>query len=160
MCHGNRRPENLLLVFGKIGKDGFLLAISYNKIPQQTILWSANGHSLVQQGSVFELSTSTGSLVLKDPTGRQVWTAGVAVTGAAEAAMLDTGNFVLANWDFVNLWESFSEPMDTLLPTQTLAQGLRLVARYSDANYSSGRFQLVLQSDGNLVLYTRAFPLD
>ncbi|GMN26542.1 hypothetical protein TIFTF001_001346 [Ficus carica] len=91
---------------------------------------------------------------------RQVWTAGVAVTGVADAAMLDTGNFMLANRDFVNLWESFSEPTDTLLPTQTLAQGLRLVARYSEANYSSGRFQLVLQSDGNLVLYTRAFPLE
>lgn len=107
-----------------------------------------------------ELYTATDSLVLKDTTGRQEWTDSVAVTGVAEAAMLDTGNFVLANRDYVNLWESFSEPTDTSLPTQTLAQGLRLVARYSEANYSSGRFQLVLPSDGNLVLYTRAFPLD
>ncbi|KAL5567255.1 hypothetical protein UlMin_030419 [Ulmus minor] len=144
--------------FQRIGEHGFLLAIWFDKIPERTIVWSANGNSLLQEGSRVEL-TKSGSLVLNDPTGKHVWTAGIA-SGVAYAAMLHTGNFVLANEDSVNLWESFNEPTDTLLPTQTLTRGKRLVARYSDANYSKGRFGFILRPDGNLVLYTRAFPLD
>ncbi|CAK7324684.1 unnamed protein product [Dovyalis caffra] len=74
--------------------------------------------------------------------------------------MLDTGNFVLARHDFVNLWESFGEPTDTLLPTQIFSRGSKLVAGYSRMNRSTGRFRFTLQADGNLVLYTLTFPLD
>ena len=74
--------------------------------------------------------------------------------------MLDIGNFLLVNHNSTNLWESFKEPTDTLLPTQTLVRGMKLVARYSETNYSRGRFQLVLQSNGDLELYTVAFPFD
>ncbi|POO01289.1 S-receptor-like serine/threonine-protein kinase [Trema orientale] len=145
--------------FHQIGQDGFLLAIWFNKISQKTIVWSANGNDLVQRGSTVEL-TRDGSLVLRDTTGRQAWTADVTGTGVAYAAMLDTGNFVLASQNFVNLWESFNKPTDTLLPTQTLVQSRKLVARFSEGNYSSGRFHLIVQTDGNLVLYTRRFPLE
>ncbi|CAL9023381.1 unnamed protein product [Prunus brigantina] len=35
--------------FQKIGSDGgFILAIWFNKIPEKTIVWSANGNNLVQ----------------------------------------------------------------------------------------------------------------
>ena len=142
--------------FQQIGKDGFLLAIWFNKIPQKTIVWSANRDSLVQQGSMVEL-TRIGSLVLKDPTGREVWTADVAGTGVSYAAMMDTGNFVLANQNSVHLWESFNKTTDTLLPTQIFVRGRKLIARYSEANYSSGRFNAEIDSDGNLVLYSRRF---
>ncbi|KAF7813775.1 G-type lectin S-receptor-like serine/threonine-protein kinase LECRK2 [Senna tora] len=74
--------------------------------------------------------------------------------------MLDTGNFVLASNDSLTLWESFDHPADTILPGQVLNQPSRLVSRYLATNYSRGRFQFVLQNDGNLVLYTTLFPLD
>ncbi|CBI16444.3 unnamed protein product, partial [Vitis vinifera] len=74
--------------------------------------------------------------------------------------MLDTGNFVLASQESSNLWESFSHPTDTILPTQILNLGSQLVARFLETNYSNGRFMFALQSDGNLVLYTTDFPMD
>ncbi|XVE61281.1 hypothetical protein DITRI_Ditri06bG0027200 [Diplodiscus trichospermus] len=137
----------------------FLLAIWFNNIPERTIVWSANREKLLQAGSKIEL-TADGQFVLSDPRGGEVWTARSAGTGVAYAAMLDTGNFVLASGDSENLWQSFDEPTDTILPTQQFNQGNVLVARYSETNYSSGKFQFILQNDGNLVLYTRAFPQD
>ncbi|BBH04368.1 receptor-like protein kinase 1 [Prunus dulcis] len=146
--------------FQEIGKYGFLLAIWFNKVPERTIVWSANGDNLVQKGSTVEL-TSAGQFRLSDiTTGKQIWVASSYGTGVVYAAMLDTGNFVLANRNSIHLWASFDQPTDTILHTQTLSQNSRLFARYTASNYSRGRFQLTLESDGNLRLYTTLFPLD
>ncbi|KAK7825897.1 g-type lectin s-receptor-like serine/threonine-protein kinase lecrk1 [Quercus suber] len=84
--------------------SGFLLAIWLEKIPEKTIIWSANGNSLVQRGSKVEL-TIGGQLVLYDSNIQQVWAADVAASGVNYASMLNTGNFVLARQDYVSLWE-------------------------------------------------------
>ncbi|KAF8398488.1 hypothetical protein HHK36_017417 [Tetracentron sinense] len=145
--------------FQQIGTKGFLLAIWFNKIPDKTIVWSANRDNLVQGGSKVELTTD-GRLVLNDPQGQEIWKATLTNNGVTHAAMLDTGNFVLANRDSVTVWESFDVPTDTILPTQILDLGSTLVSRQSEVDYSSGRFQFRLQTDGNLVLCTTAFPTD
>ncbi|TQD89853.1 hypothetical protein C1H46_024619 [Malus baccata] len=146
--------------FRQIGNDGFLLAIWFNKIPDKTVVWSANGNSLVAQGSKVEL-TADGQLLLNDiATGKDTLVASVGTGVVAYAAMLDTGNFVLANAHSNSLWESFGHPTDTILPTQTINQGSRLYAPYTSTNYSRGRFLLTLESDGNLKLYTTNFPQD
>uniref|UniRef100_A0A5B7AA86 Receptor-like serine/threonine-protein kinase n=2 Tax=Davidia involucrata TaxID=16924 RepID=A0A5B7AA86_DAVIN len=145
--------------FQKIGTGGFLLAIWFNKIPEKTITWSANGNNLAQEGSKIQLTTD-GRFVLSDPRGQQIWDANLGGNGVAYAAMLNSGNLVVASNDSATLWQSFDEPTDTILPTQILSQGSRLVARFSETNYSSGRFEFILQTDGNLVLYTTNFPLD
>jgi hypothetical protein len=67
---------------------------------------------------------------------------------------------VLANKDSAYLWQSFVHPTDTILPTNIMNKGSKLVARYAETNCSNGRFQFTLQSDGNLILETRAFPLN
>ncbi|KAL5577859.1 hypothetical protein UlMin_019558 [Ulmus minor] len=143
--------------FQKIGKDGFLLAIWFSKITQNTIVWSANRNDLVQQGSKVQL-TGVG-LVLNDANGD--WIRGITFPGVAYGAMLYTGNFLLKSQHQTSatLWESFDEPTDTLLPAQTLAQEMKLVARYSETNYSSGRYIFLMQKNGNLVLYRRTLPL-
>ncbi|EXB28977.1 G-type lectin S-receptor-like serine/threonine-protein kinase RLK1 [Morus notabilis] len=144
--------------FQQIEKDGFLLAIWFNKIPERTIVWSANGNNLVQEGSKVELTIS--GLFLIDQTGKQIWsTTKTPNTEVSYAALLDEGNLVLANQDSANLWESFNEPTDTILQTQTLTLGMILVARYSESNYSSGRFHFNL-SDKGPRLYKRAFPTE
>ena len=43
--------------FRPIGAINFLLAIWLDKIPEKTIIWSANGNSLVQRGSKVELTS-------------------------------------------------------------------------------------------------------
>ncbi|KAK6925696.1 Bulb-type lectin domain [Dillenia turbinata] len=145
--------------FQEIGAKGFLLAVWFNKIPEKTIVWCANCENLVPGGSKVQL-TVNGALVLSDPNGRQIWTAESAGTNVSYAAMLDSGNFVLANQNSVNLWESFDHPTDTILPTQPFNLGSNLVARYSEINYTNGRFLFMLRDDGNLVLSTTNYPQD
>ena len=144
--------------FQQIGNGGYLLAIWFNKIPEKTIVWSANGDNLVPTGSKVEL-TKGGQLVLSDPTGTEIWKSELGSLGVVYAAMLDSGNFVLASQDGGHLWQSFDHPIDAMLPTQTMSLGSKLVAHYSERNYSNGRFQFQLQTDGNLVLQTLAFPI-
>ncbi|KAL5577863.1 hypothetical protein UlMin_019562 [Ulmus minor] len=144
--------------FQKIGKDGFLLAIWFSKITESTIVWSANRNDLVQQGSKVHLTEA--GLVLNDANGDRIEGISITTPGVAYGAMLDTGNFVLASQTSATLWESFDEPTDTLLPAQTLAQGKELVARYSETNYSSGRYFFRMETGGNLVLFTRTLPVD
>ncbi|XAR53377.1 Non-specific serine/threonine protein kinase [Bertholletia excelsa] len=57
-------------------------------------------------------------------------------------------------------WELDPTPTDTILPTQILDLGSKLVARHSEGNYSSGRFELRLQSNGDLGFFTRNVLLD
>ncbi|XP_068650863.1 G-type lectin S-receptor-like serine/threonine-protein kinase LECRK3 [Aristolochia californica] len=132
----------------------FLLAVWFDKIPDKTVVWSANGVNPVQRGSKFELASS-GSLQLSDHQGREVWRRDPANGSAEYAAILDTGNFVLVNSGSDYAWESFAEPTDTLLPTQAFGRGSELTSRRaaSEANFSTGRFKLKLQRDGNLALH-------
>lgn len=144
--------------FRQVGDQGFLLAIWFNKIPERTIVWSANRDNLVQRGSKVEL-TGDGQLILRDSSGKEIWREPPS-TGAAYAAMLDTGNLVLASQDSSTMWDSFDDPTDTLLPTQVMSQGTKVIARLTETNYSSGRFMFDLQTDGNLLLYTTTYPFD
>ena len=84
--------------FQQIGKGGYLLAIWSNKLPEKTIVWSANGDNLVPRGSKVEL-TKDGKFVLNDPAGLEIWKVNFVSSGVAYADMLDTGNFVLASQD-------------------------------------------------------------
>lgn len=152
-----------VFAFGFLPWDakGFLLAIWFNNIHDKTIVWSANRDKLAPSGSTIQFTTA-GQLVLNDPGGNLIWTSTSFPSNhsASHVAMLDSGNFVLATTDSEILWQSFDWPTDTLLPSQTLNIGKSLVARYSEATYSSGRFQLWMQTDGNLVLYPREYPFD
>ncbi|ERN11626.1 hypothetical protein AMTR_s00022p00196250 [Amborella trichopoda] len=69
--------------------------------------------------------------------------------------MLDTGNLVLVDSSSSVIWQSFNYPTDTLLPGQTLGQGKALNSTLMDGNYGTGRLMLIMQNDGNLVLYPR-----
>ena len=82
-------------------------------------------------GSKVEL-TKDGQLVLSDPTGIEIWKSELGGLGVVYAAMLDTGNFVLASQDSSHFWQSFDHPTDTMLPTQTMSMGSKLVAHYSE----------------------------
>ncbi|KAK3439493.1 hypothetical protein EUGRSUZ_C04371 [Eucalyptus grandis] len=143
--------------FRRMGRGAHLLAIWFEKIEDKTIVWSANGNNLAPEGSEIQLTTD-GRFVLVDPNGRELWSPSPTVAGIAYAAMLDTGNFVLVSQNHVNLWETFSQPTDTLLPTQQLDQGTKVNARYSEMNYSAGRFHFKLGDDGNLAFYATPDP--
>ncbi|XP_028069199.1 G-type lectin S-receptor-like serine/threonine-protein kinase LECRK3 [Camellia sinensis] len=72
---------------------------------------------------------------------------------------LDEKNlFLLSICDSVNLWKSFKNPTDTMLPTQIMESGGVIFSCLSETNFSQGRFQLRMLQDGNLVLNTRDIP--
>ncbi|XP_039165913.1 G-type lectin S-receptor-like serine/threonine-protein kinase LECRK3 [Eucalyptus grandis] len=72
--------------------------------------------------------------------------------------MLDTGNFILVSQNYINLWETFSQPTDMMLPMQQLDQGTKVNARYPEMNYSTGKFHLKVGDDGNLAFYPTSDP--
>ncbi|PHU08084.1 hypothetical protein BC332_24573 [Capsicum chinense] len=139
------------------GSSGFLLAIWFNKLKEKTMVWSANRNNIALEGSKVELSID-GRLVLTDPNGQEIWVRDMARAGPVYGAMLDTGNFVLANSSSGIVWQSFDEPTDTIFPGQVLDQRSRLVSSFSSMNASTGRFELFL--DGELALYTVKYPID
>ncbi|KAJ3679754.1 hypothetical protein LUZ60_017765 [Juncus effusus] len=131
----------------------FLLAIWFVNTVDKTTVWYANGNTPVSAGSSLQF-TSSNQLLLQDSTGQNIWSAGV--NGVTHAAMLDTGNFVLYNTTGLPRWQSFENPSDTILPSQVLQFGSTLTSRLMATDYSTGRFILGMQADGNLVFYTIA----
>ncbi|KAH0997995.1 hypothetical protein GBA52_021859 [Prunus armeniaca] len=147
--------------FFSLGSNGlFLLSIWYAKIPDRTIVWYAdwdNEAAVAPKGSTVNLTANSG-LVLRSPQGVDLWKSGTGAGVVANGVMNDTGNFVLQDRNSESLWETFNNPTDTLLPGQTLERSGTLSSRQSETNYSKGRFQLLLQGDGNLVISTINLP--
>ncbi|CAL8159877.1 unnamed protein product [Prunus armeniaca] len=139
--------------------DIFLLSIWYAKIPDRTLVWYANRDNeaaVAPKGSTVNLTANSG-LVLKSPQGEELWKSETSA-GVAGGVMNDTGNFVLQDRNSESLWETFNNHTDTILPGQTFERGGKLLSRQSETNYSKGRFQLLLQEDGNLIISTINLP--
>ncbi|KAK8594803.1 hypothetical protein V6N13_015719 [Hibiscus sabdariffa] len=117
--------------------DLFLLAIWYYKIPSRTIVWYANGEKPAPTRSKVVLTADRG-LVLSDPQGQLIWRSVFATGDIAFARMNDTGNFVVYGSGSEQLWESFKNPTDTLLPTQVIGRGGVLSSRHKGSNFSKG----------------------
>ncbi|TXG47679.1 hypothetical protein EZV62_026973 [Acer yangbiense] len=67
--------------------------------------------------------------------------------------MIKTGNLALHNDNNRTIWQSFDQPMDTLLPGQKLMAGQKPVARASANDWNEGRFYLSVTSDGLFAFY-------
>ncbi|CAA7403112.1 unnamed protein product [Spirodela intermedia] len=127
--------------------ETFLLGVWFDKI-----------HGEDPGGSRAEIKTD-GRLVLYNHAGQLVWDSGDAgQVNVAYAAMLDTGNFVLCSNTSVIGWQSFAYPVDTILPTQEINRGGLLSSRRLPSDYSAGRFQLRLQTTGEMCLNTINLP--
>ncbi|KAF4374906.1 hypothetical protein G4B88_004657 [Cannabis sativa] len=140
-------------------KDLFLLAIWFNKLPEKTVVWYADTpNNPTPKGSKLELTTDRG-LLLTDPQNQELWNSNPIISQVNMALFNDSGNFVLVNKNSEKIWESFSHPTDTLLPTQVLEKGDVVSSRASlSTNFSKGRFQLSLGKDGNFVLNSINLP--
>ncbi|WJX51595.1 hypothetical protein P8452_37774 [Trifolium repens] len=139
----------------------FMLAIWYNKIPETTIVWSAKdtkNNNLIQAPTGSQIQLTSGGLTLTTSEGESIWTAQPNET-VSYGNLLDTGNFVLVNNSSIIVWESFKFPTDTLLPNQSLELNGTLTSRFSETNYTNGRFQLYFNDDdNNLMLSPLAWP--
>ncbi|GMP51663.1 hypothetical protein CsSME_00017807 [Camellia sinensis var. sinensis] len=142
-----------LFAFGFYTQDtGFKVGIWLVLNRTTTVIWTANRDDPPTSiNSTLEL-TRNGKLVLRTEHGKEKLIANTRGS-AASASMLDSGNFVLYDTGSQVIWESFNFPTDTILGGQTLAMGRQLISSLSDTEYSTGRYKLNMQADGNLVLY-------
>lgn len=94
-----------------------------------------------------------GNLSLFTPTQNRYWTSNIAGSSQSRLVLEDDRNLVIYRMDNRPAWASNTSlspaptaTMDTLNAGQKLAPGQKLVS-------ANGRYSLVYQGDGNLVLY-------
>ena len=134
--------------------NGYAVGIWFNRISQRTVLWTANRDASPLSGDVQLILTSDGKLIVQPNQGENIPIVDSARPPASSASLLDDGNFVLYdNSSSSIIWQSFDSPTDTLLPGQPLLKNKNLVSSISETNHSVGKFQLLMQGDGNLVQY-------
>ncbi|XP_035546970.1 G-type lectin S-receptor-like serine/threonine-protein kinase LECRK1 [Juglans regia] len=137
---------------------GFAIGIWLEKIRQKTVVWTANRDNPPLSKNVKLFLANDGRLVLEQEQGQQTALTNNALFSASSASMLNTGNFVLYNSSSNIIWQTFDAPTDTILPDQPLVAGNKLVSSSSETNHARGKFQLIMQHDGNLVQYPSDIP--
>lgn len=94
------------------------------------VVWSANRASPVRENATLEL-TGHGDLVLRDANGSMVWSSGTSDKSVARMEITKLGNLVLFDRRNATVWQSFDHPTDSLVPGQSLLEGMRLTANTS-----------------------------
>ncbi|XP_009630645.1 G-type lectin S-receptor-like serine/threonine-protein kinase At1g34300 [Nicotiana tomentosiformis] len=125
-------------------QNTYFASISYNNIP----IWTAGG-TTVNGGAVDSSAAlrflSNGDLVLTNgPSGIVVWSSRTANLGVSSASLDENGNLVLKNGTFLNIWSTFDNPTDTIVPAQNFSK---------DHVLSSGLYSFKLRNNGNLSLW-------
>uniref|UniRef100_J3MFX0 Receptor-like serine/threonine-protein kinase n=1 Tax=Oryza brachyantha TaxID=4533 RepID=J3MFX0_ORYBR len=128
----------------------------------QSVVWfvkqSVSGDTAVGTAQSALSVTADGQLALADAANRVLWRAPIARLARGSALVLrDSGSLQFLGDSGNVLWDSFWYPTDTLLPGQSLAMDARfegkLFAKRADAEFTTGRFSMGIQTDGNVVLY-------
>ncbi|KAF3951278.1 hypothetical protein ACB098_01G117100 [Castanea mollissima] len=147
--------------FGFYKKDnGFAIGIWMEAIQQKTVIWTAKRDDppLPEDVNLRLNFSSDGMNIFTQNQVLQTTVINAPLQSAFSASMLDTGNFVLYNSSSMIIWQSFDFPTDTILPGQRLLENKNLVSSISETNHASGKFQLIMQGDGNLVQYPASNP--
>ncbi|XP_043690068.1 G-type lectin S-receptor-like serine/threonine-protein kinase At2g19130 [Telopea speciosissima] len=107
--------------FTKGKSQNYYVGIWYRKITEKTVVWVANRDKPLSDKYASQLKfLDDGNLVILDPSKTLIWSTNLTSTtsNSTEAALFDSGNFVLRNVsnssDFI--WQSFDHPADTWLP--------------------------------------------
>ncbi|OEL34308.1 putative receptor protein kinase ZmPK1 [Dichanthelium oligosanthes] len=114
--------------FYNISTNASTFSIWFSNASERTVVWSANPlRPVYTRGSKVKLNFD-GSMVLRDYGGQIVWTTNVSSTYADQAQLLDTGNLIVKGKGDIILWQSFTSPTDTLLPTQSINATINLMS--------------------------------
>lgn len=110
----------------------FLLVVTH--MSSSTIVWSANRASTVTNSDKFVFDDD-GNAYLQSG-GTLVWSTNTARKGVSSMEMQNSGNVVLLGDDGTIIWQSFSNPTDTLLSNQDFFEGMKLVSNPNPNNLS------------------------
>uniref|UniRef100_A0A2N9G7Q3 Receptor-like serine/threonine-protein kinase n=2 Tax=Fagus sylvatica TaxID=28930 RepID=A0A2N9G7Q3_FAGSY len=133
--------------------SGFVVGVWLVSEDNKTVVWTANRDDPPLNSKSILYFTKDGKLLLQTEQGQKQLIATGAKDPVSYAAMLDSGNFVIYDKDFKVIWQSFDFPTDTILGGQTLFANSQLLSSLNKSDHSTGQFHLLMQSDGNLVLY-------
>lgn len=109
-----------------------------------------NSDSPISKDAILELDT-TGNLVLMDKD-ITIWSSNTSGVNVESAIMSESGNFILHNTNNHPVWQSFSQPSDTLLPNQPLTVSSQLTSSKSSSNGGSYYALKMLQQPTSLSL--------
>ncbi|XP_015956251.1 G-type lectin S-receptor-like serine/threonine-protein kinase At1g11410 [Arachis duranensis] len=150
------------------------LAIWYNKISQQTVVWIANRDTPINHTSAVLSINNHGNLVLHHqnttPNLNPLWSSNVTLSSTnTSAKLLDTGNLILiqrgrssnnnSNSDDFVVWQSFDYPGNTLLPFMKLGLDRKtaldrfLTSWKSQTDPGSGNFTFRIDPTGFAQLF-------
>eukprot|EP00268_Persea_americana_P055789 TRINITY_DN6515_c2_g1_i1.p1 TRINITY_DN6515_c2_g1~~TRINITY_DN6515_c2_g1_i1.p1 ORF type:complete len:780 (-),score=101.37 TRINITY_DN6515_c2_g1_i1:276-2615(-) len=130
--------------------NGFMVGVWIIGISNNTVIWTAKRDDPPISSGTVLLSTDGRLLLSSGGSNRSL----IDASGVASyASMLDNGNFVLYNSNSNIIWQSFNFPTDTIVAEQRLIVEWTLFSHFSETNHSTGRFRIVMHTDGNLVSY-------
>ncbi|KAK8966939.1 G-type lectin S-receptor-like serine/threonine-protein kinase RLK1 [Platanthera guangdongensis] len=123
-----------------------------------TVIWTYDRDGeLFPEGTQLKLTEE--GLQIPNPAGdRAVSNITTSEAKLDSAVMEDSGDFVILDVNGQIMWQTFDYPTDTLVSGQLLRSGNKLVSSVSATNHASGRFEMVMQLDGNLVMYPANTP--
>ncbi|XP_058109427.1 putative receptor protein kinase ZmPK1 [Magnolia sinica] len=138
--------------FYKVGTNAYSFSIWFSNSANKTIVWTANwGRPVNGRGSRFSVHLD-GNMVLTDIDDSTVWNANTTSNDVDRAELLNSGNLVLKDPNGRILWQSFDSATNTLLPSQMLTKGKRLISERGKGDLSMGYFNLFFDSDNVLRL--------
>lgn len=144
--------QNKTFAFGFVTTEEdvslFLLVIIH--LQSSRIVWTANRGSPVTNSDNFVFDEKGNAFLQKgDPV---VWSTGTGDRGVTAMELRESGNLVLLGNGGTVIWQSFSNPTNTLLPNQDFVEGLRLVSDPS-SNPSSNNLTYILEiKSGDMIL--------
>nr|GMD19379.1 G-type lectin S-receptor-like serine/threonine-protein kinase SD3-1 [Ipomoea batatas]GME10787.1 G-type lectin S-receptor-like serine/threonine-protein kinase SD3-1 [Ipomoea batatas] len=139
--------------YGGYDVDGFVVGVRYNLGDLEDVnvpVWTVGGGVRVSGNSTFRLAMDGRLELIENHSGIVVWSSNTSTLGVQKASLLDSGNLVLLDDDDKVVWESFSSPINTLLPGQSLhfPQNLRAPSTLSVSSY----YSLEIRRNGELAL--------
>ncbi|KAL6853471.1 hypothetical protein ACP4OV_019500 [Aristida adscensionis] len=110
------------------------VGIWYNDIPGRTVVWVANRNNPLHDISGILKFDSSSNLIVSDGKGNSFTVAYGLGMQDVEAAILDSGNFVLRSITNPSkiIWQSFDNPTDTWLPGMNITVGKILLTSWKD----------------------------
>ncbi|KAL6641680.1 hypothetical protein ACP70R_019861 [Stipagrostis hirtigluma subsp. patula] len=107
-------------------------------VSPDTVYWVANRDRPLNDTSGVLVMSDSGSLILLDGSGSQVWSSGATSSTSTGARLLENGNLVvLGQGNSTSLWQSFDHPCNNMLPGMKIGTNLWTGAKWSLSSWRS-----------------------
>ncbi|GLJ44805.1 hypothetical protein SUGI_0942380 [Cryptomeria japonica] len=135
--------------FSPNGGNNWYIGIWYANIAEKTIVWVANRETPARnKPGILKLSRQ-GKLRLFDAEGASIWSVNKSIK-ASRAVILDSGNFLMLsnNNKPETEWQSFDNPVDTLLSGMRFGGQQKLVSWKNSLDPALGLFSYHMDPSG------------